>query len=194
MNNFFDYDNITGTVTLNGPDLLLIKEFADLMDPKRNKSKQDPKGQHKDKAFRELKYIYLALHWNSPYADYEPNDRHEAALVDAMLTEEEWNDPTFREACRKFQRLQDSNRSIRLLEAARDTVDKITDYFNNLDPEERDVQTGKPIFQVKNIIAEMTSLNKVHDTLVTLEGQVKKEISETSTIRAGAEDGFLPNF
>jgi hypothetical protein len=36
MNNFFNYDNITGNVSLNGPDLLLINEFKTLMDLERN--------------------------------------------------------------------------------------------------------------------------------------------------------------
>jgi hypothetical protein len=43
-------------------------------------------------------------------------------------------------------------------------------------------------------MAEIASLSKVQDELVTLEGQVKKEIAETSSIRGGAVDGFTPNF
>jgi hypothetical protein len=42
-------------------------------------------------------------------------------------------------------------------------------------------------------MAEISSLHKVHEELVILESQVKKEISETSSIRAGAVDGYHPN-
>lgn len=194
MNNFFIYNNESGIVELNGPDILLVKEFAALMDNKRNKCKDDPKGEYKLRAFREFTYIYLALHWNSPYKDYLERDRHDAAIEDARLTEDEFNDPEFRAACRKFKSLQDSHRSIRLLKAAECAVDKLVDYFHNVDIEERDPLTGKPIFKAKDIEAEMTTINKVHESLVILENQVKKEISETTSIRAGAEDGFLPNF
>jgi hypothetical protein len=51
--------------------LLLIKEFKDLLETKRNISKIDPKGLLKERAFRELSYIYLAIDWNSPYHSYD---------------------------------------------------------------------------------------------------------------------------
>lgn len=194
MNNFFNYNNINGEIELNTPEIALTREFNVLLDPKRNKCKEDPKGEKKLRAFREFKYIYLCLFWNSPYSDYNEQDRHEESLKDAELTEEEFNDPDFRAACRKFIELQNSHRSIRLLGAARDTVEKFIDYFHNIDVEERDTTTGKPVFSVKNVISELTSLNKVHETLLVLEAQVKKEIAETSSIRAGASDGYLPKF
>lgn len=39
---------------------------------------------------------------------------------------------------------------------------------------------------------EMATLHKVHEELITLEDQVKKELTEQSTVRAGAVDGFDP--
>jgi hypothetical protein len=43
-------------------------------------------------------------------------------------------------------------------------------------------------------MAEISSLSKVQDELTTLESMVKKEISETSQLRGGYEDGYLPSF
>lgn len=194
MNNFFDYNNATGTVSLNGPDLILIPEFAKLMEPNRNKCKEDKTGEQHLKAFKEFTYIYLAIHWQSPYRDLSEQERHQEALHDSGLTEEEFNNPEFRAACRKFRSLQDSNRSIRMLQAAQGTVDKFVDYFNNIDVEERDIQTGKPMYKTKDIMAEISSLHKVHEELVILEAAVKKELSEQSSIRGGAVDGYLPSF
>lgn len=71
-------------------------------------------------------------------------------------------------------------------------VDKFIDYFNEADPLERDEQTGKPIYKVKDIQAEMKNLIDVHETMIQLEGQVKKQIAETSTIRGGARNGYRP--
>lgn len=192
INKIFQYDNVNGQIELNVPEILLVREFAALMDNKRNISKQDPEGKYHLRAFREFKYIWLAIDWQSIYADYSEQERHQEALKDAQITEQEFNDPLFREACRKYRRIQDETRSIKLLQAAQNTVDKFIDYFNNVDPEERDVQTGKPIYKVKDIMAEISSLSKVNDELKVLEGQVKKEITETSTLRAGAVDGFVP--
>ncbi len=192
MNKIFQYDGANGRIELNVPEILLVREFARLMEKERNISKKDPKGELKLRAFKEFSYIYLAIDWESPYSDYSEQERHQEALKDSGLTEEEYNNPEFREACRKYRNLQESNRSIRMLQAAQNTVDKFIDYFNNIDPEERDPQTGKPIFKVKDIMAEISNISKVHDELKILESQVKKELFEQSSIRGGAVDGYTP--
>lgn len=192
--NIFQYDNVSNRIDLNIPEILLVKEFAELMKCERNICREDPKGVYGLRAFREFTYIWLAIDWKSIYADYTEQERHREALRDAGITEEEFNNPEFRAACRKYRAIQESNRSIKLLQAAQNTVDKFIDYFNNVDPEERDPLTGKPVFKVKDLMAEISSLSKVHDELTALEGMVKKELSEQSSIRAGAVEGFMPNF
>jgi len=143
------------------------------------------------RAFREFTYIWLALDWKSIYSGFSEQERHQEALKDSGLSEEEFNDPNFRAACRKYRDLQESNRTIRMLHAAQKTVDKFTDYFENIDPQERDLQTGKPLYKVKDIMAEISQLSKVNDELKTLEGQVKKEMAEDSRLRGGAVEGFM---
>ena len=194
IQNIFQYDNVNNRIELNVPEILLVDEFAKLMTNERNMCKEDPEGKYGLRAFREFTYIWLAIDWKSVYADYTEQERHQEALRDAQMTEEEFNNPEFRAACRKYRAIQESNRSIKLLQAAQNTVDKFIDYFNNVDPEERDPLTGKPIFKVKDLMAEISSLSKVSDELVALEKMVKKEITEQSSIRAGAVDGFQPNF
>ena len=194
MIKLFQYNDRSGQVELAEPEILLISEFSELMKDARNKCKEDTTGKKKLKAFREFTYIYLAIDWLSPYADFLNQEKHQLALNDSKLTVDEYNDPVFRAACRKYKEIQESTRSIRLLQAAQDTIDKFIDYFHNIDPEERDVQTGKPIFKVKDIMAEVSSLSKVLEELRTLEGMVKKEIAEASSLRGGYEDGYTPNF
>ena len=194
MQKVFRYNNVSGQVELNVPELLLVDEFKALIDNKRNVCKEDKTGKQHLKAFKEFTYIWLALDWQSLYADYSEQERHHEALKDSGITEEEFNDPLFRAACRKYRQLQRATRSIKVLQAAQLTVDKFIDYFTNIDPEERDEQTGKPIYKVKDIMAEISSLDKVLDELKTLEEQVKKEISEKSKLRAGATEGYMPVF
>ena len=149
--NVFDYDQGTGTVILNSADLALIKEFKTLIQ------------RDKEKADREFTYIYLAIDWKSPYSNYSEQERHEAALSDANITEQEWNDPEFRA------------------------------YFNNVDLEERDEQTGKYVNKVADIQKAMENAAKQIETLKQIESMVKKEITEQSAIRAGATEGFVPD-
>ena len=192
MQKIFLYDSVNNRVELNVPEILLVSEFGAVMDNKRNITPKDKKGEHGERAFKEFKYIWLALDWLSPYSDYAEQERHQQALKDSGLTEDEFNDPIFRAACRKYRALQEETRSIKMLKAAQNTVDKFIDYFNNIDPEERDLQTGRPIYKVKDIMAEISSLSKVNGELKDLESQVMKEKSEESTLRAGAKEGFIP--
>ena len=194
IQDIFVYNNQINRVELNTPEILLVKEFATLLKPERNKCKEDPSGLLGLRAFREFTYIWLAICWKSIYADYDEQERHQEALRDAEMTDEEFNNPEFRAACRKFKAIQESNKSIRLLHSANSMVDKFIDYFENADPMERDEQTGKPIYKVKDIQAEMKNLIDVHSTIVELENQVKKQITEKSSIRGGATEGYIPNF
>lgn len=190
----FIYDIDNNRIQLNIPELTLIKEFSKLLDPKRNKCKEDLKGTKALRAFKEFTYIWLMLDWMSLYAEYNEQERHELALEDSGLTEDEYNDPEFRAACRKYREIQESSRSVKLLQAAQETVDKFIDYFTIIvDLNDRD-SNGKPIFKVKDIIAEISSLTKVLEELKALEAQVKSEITERSTVRAGAIVGYTPNF
>lgn len=194
IQNIFQYDNMRNRVELNMPEILLVKEFSELVKCERNICKEDPKGVQGLRAFREFTYIWLAIDWKSPYSDFSERERHQEALNDSGITEEEFNNPEFRAACRKYRQLQESNRSIKMLQAAQNTVDNFIDYFNTVvDLSERDAN-GKPVFKTKDIISEISSLSKVHEELKILEGQVKKEMMETTSIRGGATDGFLPNF
>lgn len=190
IENIFLYDNAVCRLSLNNPEILLVKEFSELVKKERNICKEDPTGESASRAFREFTYIYLAIDWKSPYADYSEQERHKAALNDANLTESEWNNPEFRAACRKYRDLQESNRSIKMLKAAQNMSDKITDYLNNLDPEERDPVTGKYMNKVKDIQTEMSNLSKIHEELKSLEALVRKDLKQASTIRGGAVVGF----
>ena len=182
--NVFNYNSLSKQLEINEPELLLVKEFKALLD--RDKTK------NKTKVTKELTYIYLAIDWKSPYNQYSEYERHDEAINDSGLTEEEFNDPIFREACRKYRNLQESNKSVKLLEAAKRAADQFVDYFDTIvDLNERD-QNGKPIFSAEKVMKEMAALHKVHEELVTLENQVKKELTEQSTIRAGATEGFDP--
>lgn len=186
---FFQYDKKSGGVELNDEGILLIKEFADLMDIPRNKTKNDKTGKYREKAFREFQYIYLFLDWESPYFNLADQLRHEAALEDSSLTKEEFDDPLFRAACRKYEEIQNSNISVRLLKSAMNSVETVIFYLNNVDVNERG-EDGKPLIKTKDLIAEIKGCRDLVVSLKDLEKQVKKEIESAPTLRGDVEAGF----
>lgn len=190
--NIWDYNQKTGRAQLLTADLVLIDEFKKLLEPSRNKCDEDPSGLEHIRADREFTYIYLAIDWKSPYANYSNQEKHEAALKDAHISEEEWNNPEFRAACRKYVSIQDSNRYVRLLQAAQEVTDKIIDYFHNVDLQEQDEQ-GKYLVKVKDVQAAMKEAADQIETLKQIESLVKKEVMEQSQIRGGAVEGFMPD-
>ena len=178
--NVFNYDSLSKQLEINEPEIFLVREFKALVD------------RDKERAFKELTYIFLALDYKSIYSQYTEYERHEEALSDSGITEEMFNDPLFREACRKYRSLQDSNKSIKLLNAARNAADQFVDYFETIiDLNERD-QNGKPVFSAEKVMKEMTQLSKVHEQLVALEAQVKQELEVQAGTRANVDEGFDP--
>ena len=77
IQDIFVYNNQINRVELNTPEILLVKEFATLLKPERNKCKEDPSGLLGLRAFREFTYIWLAICWKSIYADYDEQERHQ---------------------------------------------------------------------------------------------------------------------
>ena len=105
IQNIFQYDNVRNKIELALPEILLVKEFAELMKCGRNICEEDPKGSQGLRAYKEFSYIWLAIDWRSPYSDYAEQERHIEALRDSGITEEEFNNPEFRAACRKYRAL-----------------------------------------------------------------------------------------
>ena len=175
INDLFVYNNADNKVEIN-EDVLLIREFKALADLDRNKCKEDSTGTQLLRMQKELTYIYLMLSWKSPYSDYEEQVRHAEVLEDAGLTQEEFDDPIFRAACRKFRELQESSISVKLYNSAKNTIYNMIDYFSSVDPQERDVVSGKPIFKVKDIMSEVGNIAGMLEQYKALELQVKKEM------------------
>lgn len=188
---YFQYDKVSGQVVLEDESILLIREIEALIEPKRNITKLDKVGKSKTRAFRELKYMYLFFDWGSPYFAFSEQDRNKEAKLDAGLTEEEFNDPIFKEACKKYDLLQNSSLEIRLLKAAMMAVENQIFYLEHVDLAERDPVTGKPIFKSKDLIAEIKGCKDIITGLRELEFQVKKGEATNENLRGDVEAGLF---
>ena len=188
---YFIYDRDSGTVELDDDSILLIKEIQSLLDPKRNITKTDKTGKKKTLAFKELKYIYLFFDWDSPYFSYADQQKHIEAFKDSEMTLEEFEDPIFREACRTYDEIQNSNLSIQMLKSAQNAVRAVIDQFNNTDLSERDPVSGKPIFKNKDVIAEIKGSKDLIVSLRELEVQVKRGLETESNVRGNTELGMF---
>lgn len=188
---FFKYDNVNEQVTLNQEEILLIKEFSTLMEDKRNKCPEDKTGKNKLRAYKEFAYIYLFFDWESPLSNFSEQDRNAEALNSSGLTEIQLSDPDFKNACNKYNELQESSVSIRLLKAAMMSVETVIYYLEHVDVNERNPADGKPVYKTKDLIAEIKGCKDLIDGLHELEKQVKKELeTDSGKLRGDVEAGF----
>lgn len=192
MIKFFSYDSQENKIIINEPEVLLVKEFADLWTDERNKCKQDPTGHQRLRGFRELIYIYMAIDWGAPGSKDTPAARHEQAMLAAGLTEEEYKDPVFQAACKKYQDLQNSSSIIgQMVETYKNNIHKMKIFIDNIDYNERVEGTGMPIFKIKDTLNEMQNLSKALAALKDLEAQYKEEQEEASGLRGDKRAGMF---
>jgi hypothetical protein len=192
MLNIFSYDAVKNRIVINEAEVFLIKEFADLWDLERNKCDQDPEGFKKLRGFRELVYIYLAIDWRAPGSKDTPSNRHQNAIEASLLTDEEFEDPVFRAACRKYRELQDSSSILgKLVESYTNTIHKIRVFIDSIDYSERSETTGMPIFKVKDTLTEIQNLSKVLDALEQVKLKLKEEQEIANDLRGDQTEGLF---
>lgn len=191
MIKFFAYDSAENKIIINEPEILLVKEFADLWTNERNICKEDPTGKKKLRGFRELIYIYMAIDWGAPGSKDTPANRHKYALEASQLTDEEYNDPVFKAACRKYQELQNSSSVIgQMVETYQNNIHKMKIFIDSIDYNER-TDTGTPVFRIKDTLTEMQNLSKALQSLKELEAQYKEEQDEASGLRGDTAPGLF---
>lgn len=189
MIKFFAYDSSKNEIIINEPEILLVKEFADLWTNERNKTKDDPDGHLKTRGFRELIYIYMAIDWGAPGSKDTPENRRQQALEASRLTEEELEDPVFLAACKKYQELQDSSSTIGpMIQMFRNKLYEIKVFIESIDYNER-TDSGTPVFKVKDTFDSMQQLSKVMTSLKQLEAEYKEEQDEVSGLRGDTMPG-----
>lgn len=198
MIKFFNYDSKTNSVTVNEPEILLVKEFADLWTNEYNKCSEDPKGTQKIKGFKALTYIYLAIDWGAPGSKDTPLNRHLMAMQAAGFTDKDFNadhtpkDPILFEACKKYRELQDSSSVVgKMVETYTNKLHEMRIFIESIDFNERSETTGAPVFKTRDMLNEMQILSKALDSLKDLEARYKAEKEEASGYRGGVRPGLL---
>ena len=186
----FIFDNATNTLRIDDYGILLVKEFAKLWEPERNKCKEDKKGEQRIRAYKELTYIYLVLDFKSPYFKYLEKEKHEAALADSGLDEDDLKDETFLAAYRKYKEMQEEDPILSLIKTAYHTIYKMRVHLDSIDFSEVDAD-GKPIYKPKDVIGDLTSISKIRSELQALEELHKTNQEAEAAVRGGVSLGML---
>lgn len=186
---FFVFDDVTNTLRINECPILLIKEFKTLWDKDRNKCKEDKTGNERLRAFKEFTYIYLMLDFKSPYYKYLEQEKHEAAMSDSGLTDEDLKNPEFIDAYNKYQEILYSDPILSLIKTAYRTLYKTQVFLDSIDFTEID-DMGKPLYKPKDVMLDISTIGKIREALNELEEKHKNSLSADSNVRGDVELGF----
>lgn len=168
------FDLKEGKVVIN-PNKLAVPIFKDIYE--RDKSKD------KEKAFKELSYIYFLVDFKSPYDSYPDNIKEETIKRDIMKNSKWVPDELIVEAIKKYEEFQETP-ILRLIKSSKLSCDKLSDYFKNVDFTDTD-DTGKLIYTAKDVVANLSSVGKVAESLDKLEELSKKQLKKDTKIRGG---------
>ena len=164
-------------------DVLNIPEFKAIW--KRDKNR------NKERAFKELGYIYYLLDFNSPYSKY-PESLRKKKLIESYMEKGWKEDKLIQTAKALFVELQ-TTRSTKLLNSALYASDKLSDYFDNIDFTLTD-ETGRFLYTAKDVAKNLGDIGKIVESLTKLEEQVKKEQTTNNTkIKGGGSTGLYEN-
>jgi len=162
------------------PEILLVPEFEAVM----NLDKTRGEGT----AWKYFKFAYLAYDNRTPYDELTELDRINTSLRDSGLTEEDIKEGVIAVMLTKYKYLMTTG-IIRMLNAAKGTVDKITKYLETLDLEVKDT-FGKPVHKASDVMRQLKDLADVHEGIMKLEWQVRKEKEASRGIRGDNEPGY----
>lgn len=190
--NFFVFDNDINALKVDDYNILLVKEFSDLWDLERNKTKEDKTGKKRTRAMKELTYLYLMLDFKSPYFKYVERDKHEAAMEDSGLKESDLKDEKFITAFRKYKEIQDSDPILSVIQTGYRTLRKMQVFFDSIDFNTDVDENGKPLYKPADILKDLKGIEEARTNLMALEEKHKAGLAASERkVRGGETPGLL---
>jgi len=181
--------NIENFEPVPSDEFYLIEEFKNLMSAKYNMTEEDKSGRYKKRGMAEARFMYFACDHRSEFAKYSEDNKIAESLTAAGLPENYKISDKLEAAIERYNKLQQS-RTLRLLQAANKSIDKLTGFFEQVDFTTRD-QNGNLLYEPKDVISNISNLGKVLEGLEKLEEAVRKQEGQESTTRGEAEKGRL---
>lgn len=170
---------INGKVVFPNPETLLIYPFKDIWD--RDESV------NKEVAIQELTYIEFitSMLKSNPYREY-PTEKKDIILKKEIMLDENWqpNDLVL-EGIKKIEELQkEGSVTYTYWMSNKAAIEKMIDFFNNFDIDERNFKSGMPIYKPKDITSAVADAEKTLTTLNALKSKVDEEVFEISKTRS----------
>lgn len=163
------------------PDALAIPVFLEIWERDTSKTKE--------RAWRELAYIYYTIDFQSGYQGPSLDERIKNVSRDFMKDEKWTPDKMVKDAMDWYEQNQyDALPSLRLLEGSLIAANKMDKFFRTFDMNER-MENMKPVFSSKEISSSLKDIGGIIASIEKLKDTVKKEMSTSTKVRGGGSVG-----
>lgn len=163
------------------PEAYALEPFAKIWN--RDKTKD------KSIAIAELSYVYYMCDFRSDFRSIPDWTKKEVEVKKTLSFPKEHKIDKVIEAAMSFYTERSKTLTMYLLEDVYVSIDKLREYFRNVDLLLYD-DNGKPIHDVTKLTRSIESVAKIIESLKILEDKVKGEIEE-SGLRAGRKKGMF---
>lgn len=166
--NLFEIVNYQVTFS---PQALVLAPFKEVWD-------NDP-SEDKYQAVKELSYIYYMCDDRSDYMYILDPDERRDTVID-VLQMENWIEGSYIQKAMDFYKRYSETTSTKLLRSTRGVIQKISGFLDVVDPNERDLRTNKPVFDINKITAAVEKVPK----LVKALNEIEKEVIAEKELKA----------
>ena len=181
----FKYENFKVTIA---EEALLIKPFRMIWNRDRSECKL--------KASQELGFIYFFCDPRSDYMFIVDDDERREKIIGQEGLEAKWKpDKVIKEAMEVYIYLTQTSSSL-LLQDIKGVVDKLRVFLKEIDLNEKDPKTGKPVYTLNNITSTIKQIPTLIKELAEAEKLMNKEVEDNTRMRGAGtkkifEDGYL---
>ncbi|MGL6108269.1 MAG: hypothetical protein ACRC0V_07775 [Fusobacteriaceae bacterium] len=169
-------------------EILLVNPFKEIWD--RDKSK------NKETAIKELSYaeFMTSMLRSNPFREYA-EDRKEVEIKQVLNIPKDWKgDSKLQLVIDKLEEIQtEGSVTYRYWKSNKTVIEKLIEFFNNIDVNERNPKTSAPIYKPADITKAITDSEKVLISITTAKKKVEEELFETTRNRSDKKIGYFAN-
>jgi len=160
----------------------LLKPFKKIWDKDKTKSKE--------LALAELGYIYFMEDFRSDYFDIIDSDERTKSILKDIDFPKGWKEDAAVIYARKYYREMSETFSLKFLKDVRFALDRIREFFRNVDFTLMD-KNGKPMYDVVKINNVIKQSDATLENLSKLEKRVLRDIKEESKMRGNKKKALF---
>lgn len=171
---------VQNKIVIPNEETLLVPPFKEIWDRDKDKNK--------GMAIKEFAYIEFmtSMLRSNPYREYSEGKKEDVILRD-VINDPEWKPDSLVEAgCRKLIEFQEEGSiTYSYWMSNKKAAEKMINFFNNFDIDERNTKTLNPIYKPKDITGAIADATRTLETLNKLKSKVDEEVFESSRNKSG---------